>query len=241
MTNSFSQNATILAFLLAGLVGCEKEGPSGAQGEMGATGSPGGAGVAGTNGDPGQPGAKGDPGDPGDPGNTGEAGERGLEGAPGAAGEQGPPGVVTRPECPDGMYPLSASRCVQQLPAREDDDGELFGESGADAARYCIGQGRRLCTINELRDWTYCSRPDVEGSQGCAIGDGPEGEHFPARCEFVSGPVIVAEETNGGIHPTTLPVAASNTSNNVLTFGIVTPNDYDQVCGGFFGRCCLDL
>jgi hypothetical protein len=137
----------------------------------GSDGDPGPAGPQGENGAPGVPGPQGELGPQGEPGPAGEpgpVGERGPPGEAGAPGAQGEPGEGLNRTCPEDMWPLSVSTCVEHYSIDEMDEalapevkalgpgGVRFDQQGRVAEAHCRHRGRRLCSTDELQHWNQC-------------------------------------------------------------------------------------
>ena len=159
------KNTLLLAALL--LTACS--GSSGADGPPGPQGEPGPAGPQGPQGEQGPPGEAG--GEQGPQGERGPQGEPGPAGAPGERGEPGPPGEGINRNCPEGMWPISASVCVDRVYAQSvnpDVADEIealspqpqvnaFDHDGLMAEEHCLVQRKRLCTLSELQRWNQCA------------------------------------------------------------------------------------
>jgi len=247
----------LLLIVLAGCSGSSgSDGASGPQGEQGTPGEPGTRGAQGPQGEVGPAGPQ------GEPGPAGSVGPRGVQ------GDQGPPGEGLDRTCPDDMWPLSASVCVERVfKARVDDRvpdnikalsrNNDFDPDGLMAEAHCRVRGRRLCSMPELHHWAQCFLRRIPGHAppidlGCfhplpSLEEDPDLDALYVRCEFV------AEMT-----PTSL-VEPSNLRHAIVGIPItgdgypipdergyaplrLNPND-NRECGGgtVRTRCCLDL
>ncbi|MCA9526929.1 MAG: collagen-like protein [Myxococcales bacterium] len=182
----------------------------GCSGSAGADGEPGPVGPEGPAGPAGEPGLQGPRGEPGPPGESGLVGPPGEQGPRGPQGEAGPPGEGLNRTCPDDMWPLSISVCVDRefegaideaatpdLKALSPQPGtDIFDHSGLMAEAHCRFRGRRLCTMPELQHWSQCylgrfpdRAPPI--NLGCyrplpTRDEEPEFRALYVRCEFVA-------------------------------------------------------
>ena len=252
-----------IVFCLGFLAACSgssgSDGADGPQGEQGAPGAPGVEGPQGPQGEVGPPGPQGDP------------GPVGMMGPRGARGEQGPPGEGVDRTCPDDMWPLSASVCVERVfQARVDGavseairalspqpDIGTFDPDGLMAEAHCRVRGRRLCSMPELHHWAQCFLPRIpEQARSLDLGcyrplptmeEDPDLSALYVRCEFVAemAPISTVEPSNLRHAIVGIPVDIDGypiPDERGYAPLRLNPND-NRECGNgtVRTRCCLDL
>lgn len=252
-----------MVFLFGFLTACSgssgSDGPPGPKGEQGEPGAPGPNGASGPQGEVGPAGPQ------GEPGPAGSAGPRGIQ------GEQGPPGEGLDRTCPDDMWPLSASVCVERVfksrvdPATSEavralspqPDVGIFDTEGLMAEAHCRVRGRRLCSMPELHHWSQCFLRRIPGHAppidlGCyrplpTVEEDPNLDALYVRCEFVAEmvPTTMVEPSNLRHAIVGIPITGDGypvpDERGYAPLRLNPNNNRECGDGTVRTRCCLDL